>query len=232
MKLVLSMAVAFAAVVMLWAWFARPSQDLTAVGEAQCTNVVIDWVQVFQVNGARYYISPENRDASPRLGPEIARVQYNVRANVCDPYYRLKDGDATFLPEGTSIYRVDTYRPEQVLAAAGQVYEARPEGGVVGADQLPFRDGVQRIAILSNFDASEEASIDEADLIDAVVTAALAAPVEGETAGDWDHFLEFEMEDGLRFRRSYNSLTGNMRDGVRLPEAAQEIIRDALRGGR
>jgi hypothetical protein len=229
MKPVLIMAVAFAAVVTLWAWFARPSQDLTAVGEAQCTNVVIDWVQVFQVNGARYYISPENRDASPILGPEIARVQYNVRANVCDPYYRLKDGDATFLPEGTPIYVVAAYRPEQVLAAAGRVYEARPEGGVVGADQLPFRDGVQRIAILSNFDGSEVAAIDDAALVEAVVTAALEAPVEGETGGDWNFFLEFQLADGLRFRRTYNSVTGIMREGIRLPESALQIVLDTLR---
>jgi hypothetical protein len=218
------------AAVVVWVWLASPSERLSPTGEASCSNVVIDWVEVFQVEGVRYYISPENRDVTPALGPELGRVQYNVRENVCDPFYRLKDGDATFLREGTPIYKVDDYDPKQVLATADRIYEARPEGGSVGADQLPFRDRVERIAILSNIDGKTElGAIEDARLVEAIVDAALAAPVQGETGGDWDYFLEFHLSDGLRFRRTYNATTGNMREGVRLPEPAQEIIRQALR---
>ena len=220
---------AVAAAVMLWAWFGSPSGERRASGEANCSNVVIDWVEVFQVDGVRYYISPENRDVTPPEGPEIARVLYNVRANVCDLSYRLKDGDATFLKEGTPIHMVDGYNPKQVLAASGRIYDARPEGGSVGRDQLPFDGGVQRIAVLSQLDGAVLTVIDDATLVSAFVQAALEAPVQGETAGDWDYFLEFELTDGLRFRRTYNSVTGNMREGVRIPEPAQQIIRDALR---
>jgi hypothetical protein len=179
--------------------------------------------------GVRYYISPENRDVIARAGPEIARVQYNVRENVCDPNYRLKDGDATFLREGTPIHVVQGYNPRQVLAASGWVYEMRPEGGVVGSDQLPFDDGVERLAILSQVDGSELASIDDPALVNAIVAAALQAPVEGGADRDWDYSLLFELQDGLRFRRTYNTATGYMREGVLLPEAARKIIRDALR---
>jgi hypothetical protein len=105
----------------------------------------------------------------------------------------------------------------------------RPEGGVVGADQLPFDDGVERLAILSQVDGSELASIDDPALVNAIVAAALQAPVEGGADRDWDSSLLFELQDGLRFRRTYNTATGYMREGVLLPEAARKIIRDALR---
>ena len=229
MKVVLVTAVAVAAAVMLWAWLGSPSERLSPTGEASCSNVVIDWVEVFQVAGVRYYILPENRDVTRAPGPEVARVQYNVRENVCDPFYRLRDGDATFLREGTPIYEVEGYRRSQVLVAAGRIYEARPEGGSTGADQLPFAGNVQRIAILNNVDGSEVAAVEDTQDVDAFVKAALEAPVIGETAGDWDYFLEFELADGMRFRRTYNSLTGNMREGVHIPDSARQIIRDALR---
>ena len=38
-------------------------------------------------------------------------------ANVCDPNYRLKDGDAAFLDAGTPIYQVNGQPPAQQLAA-------------------------------------------------------------------------------------------------------------------
>jgi hypothetical protein len=227
MKSVLLMALGVVAAVMVLAWFGSPSERWSPTGEARCSNVVIDWVEAFQVDGVRYYLSPENRDVTPPHGPEVARVQYNIRENVCDPFYRLKDGDATFLKEGTPIHVVDGYSPEQVLAAVGRVYEARPEGGAVGADQLPFDGGVRRIAILSQFDASELASIDAPALVDAFVDAALDAPIQDDASENWNYLLEFQQEDGLRFRRTYNSATGEMREGIRLPEAARQIVRQA-----
>jgi len=33
-------------------------------------------------------------------------VKFKVSGNVCDPNYRLKDGDAAFLEVGTPIYQV------------------------------------------------------------------------------------------------------------------------------
>jgi hypothetical protein len=44
-------------------------------------------------------------------------VKFKVSGNVCDPNYRLKDGDAAFLDPGTPIYRVTGQPPGAELAA-------------------------------------------------------------------------------------------------------------------
>ena len=51
------------------------------------------------------------------LGPVYAHVKFKVSGNVCDPGYRLKDGDAALLDPGTPIYQVNGHPPSQELAA-------------------------------------------------------------------------------------------------------------------
>ena len=46
-----------------------------------------------------------------------AHVKFKVSGNVCDPNYRVKDGDAAFLDPGTPIYQVIGYPPSEQLAA-------------------------------------------------------------------------------------------------------------------
>ncbi len=58
------------------------------------------------------------------LGPVYAHVKFKVSGNVCDPNYRLKDGDAAFLDPGTPIYQV-------IGQASGQELAARFNGSIV-----------------------------------------------------------------------------------------------------
>jgi hypothetical protein len=51
------------------------------------------------------------------LGPVYAHVKFKVSGNVCDPNYRLKDGDAGFLDAGTPVYQVTGQQPGEQLAA-------------------------------------------------------------------------------------------------------------------
>jgi hypothetical protein len=51
------------------------------------------------------------------LGPVYAKVKFKVSGNVCDPSYKLKDGDAAFLDPGTEIYQVNGHPTTQELAA-------------------------------------------------------------------------------------------------------------------
>ena len=51
------------------------------------------------------------------LGPVVARVKFKVAGNVCDPNYRLKDGDAAFLDAGTPIYQINGQPAIEQLAA-------------------------------------------------------------------------------------------------------------------
>jgi hypothetical protein len=86
---------------------------------AGCSNVAIDWVNFIQV-GSTQYVAGADSTAQLKesdLGPVYAKVKFKVKDNVCDPSYRLKDGDAAFLAPGTPIYRVNGQSPDEQLAA-------------------------------------------------------------------------------------------------------------------
>ncbi len=220
----------FLCLVMITSCFGGHEGTARNFDHADCANVIIDWIDALRFNGRDYVISTANRDVTFSTGTAVGRVQYNVAGNVCDPYYRMKDSDATFLEKGTAIFAVEGYDPELVLAAGGRIYEVRPEVGAVGRDQLPFDDGVERIRILGGFDGETEfGTVDDASLVDAFVEAALDATIDEEATTDWDYFLEFQMKDGLRFRRNYSSETGVLSGGIQLPDSAQQVIRDALK---
>jgi hypothetical protein len=87
-------------------------------GQATC-NTMIDWVNFIQVGSTQYVSGPQPDSAvlEGDLGPVYANVKFKVSGNVCDPGYRLKDGDAAFLEPGTPIYQVKGYPAAEQLAA-------------------------------------------------------------------------------------------------------------------
>jgi hypothetical protein len=95
-------------------------------GSSPTCNAQIDWVNFIQVGTTQYVAgltqSPTVLQESD-LGPVFAHVKFKVSGNVCDPNYRLKDGDAAFLDAGTPIYQVNGQPPAQQLAArfSGQI---------------------------------------------------------------------------------------------------------------
>jgi hypothetical protein len=100
-------------------------------GTSSSCNAQIDWVNFIQVGSTQYVAGPRSQTILQEndLGPVYAHVKFKVSGNVCDPNYRLKDGDAAFLDVGTPIYQVSGQPPSMQLAArfSGQivVYEAR-----------------------------------------------------------------------------------------------------------
>jgi hypothetical protein len=88
-------------------------------GTAPSCNAQIEWVNFIQVGSTQYLadqVSPTPLQMKD-LGPVYARVKFKVSGNVCDPGYRVKDGDAAFLDPGTPIYQVSGEPPAQQLAA-------------------------------------------------------------------------------------------------------------------
>jgi hypothetical protein len=88
-------------------------------GQATCSNTMIDWVNFVQVGTTQYVSGPEPDSTLQEsdLGPVYAKVKFKVDGNVCDPHYKLKDGDAAFLDPGTPIYQVKGHPPAEELAA-------------------------------------------------------------------------------------------------------------------
>lgn len=85
-----------------------------------CSNAQIDWVNFIQIGSTQYVAGLTQAPAvlqDTDLGPVYAQVKFKVSGNVCDPNYRLKDGDAAFLDAGTPIYQVNGQPPAQQLAA-------------------------------------------------------------------------------------------------------------------
>ncbi|HEV2035886.1 MAG TPA: hypothetical protein VGU71_17115 [Candidatus Dormibacteraeota bacterium] len=88
-------------------------------GSHPTCNAMIDWVNFVEVGSTQYVAEPESVVPLQQsdLGPVYTRVKFKVSGNVCDPGYRLKDGDAAFLDAGTPIYQVIGHSVSEELAA-------------------------------------------------------------------------------------------------------------------
>jgi hypothetical protein len=88
-------------------------------GSSSGCNAQIDWVNFIQVGSTQFVAGPQSPTVLQEgdLGPVYAHVKFKVSGSVCDPSYRLKDGDAAFLDPGTPIYQVNGQSPAVELAA-------------------------------------------------------------------------------------------------------------------
>jgi hypothetical protein len=88
-------------------------------GSHPTCNAQIEWVNFIQVGSTQYVAGPDTPSALAEgdLGPVYAHVKFKVSGNICDPGYRLKDGDAAFLEPGAPIYEVNGHPPGELLAA-------------------------------------------------------------------------------------------------------------------
>ncbi|HEV2414425.1 MAG TPA: hypothetical protein VGX27_06420 [Candidatus Dormibacteraeota bacterium] len=90
-------------------------------GTTPACSAQIDWVNFIEVGSSQYVAglgAPLDVLQQSDLGPVYARVKFKVSGHVCDPNYRVKDGDAAFLEPGTPIYQVAGHAPSEELAAS------------------------------------------------------------------------------------------------------------------
>lgn len=68
----------------------------------------IDWVDCIMVNDTKYYNStfPREEIAQSEVGEKIGKVKFIVSKKVSNSSYKLRNFDATYLEEGTKIYRI------------------------------------------------------------------------------------------------------------------------------
>jgi hypothetical protein len=80
--------------------------------------VAVDYVDSVRLTGHDFIYESAADPAAPHPvpGAPVGRVQCRITAYQVDPAYRLQDGDATFLPVGTTLYAVVGLDPAQVVA--------------------------------------------------------------------------------------------------------------------
>jgi len=96
-------------------------------GSSSSCNAQIDWVNFIQVGSTQYVAGPQSPTVlqESELGPVYAHVKFKVSGNVCDPNYRLKDGDSAFLDPGTPILSGDRRTLQPAVGGAVQRQDRR-----------------------------------------------------------------------------------------------------------
>jgi hypothetical protein len=91
----------------------------TLPGSRSSCNAQIEWVNFIEVGSTQYVAGPQSQTVLEEsdLGTVYAHVKFKVSGNICDPHYRVKDGDAAFLDPGTAIYQVKGHAVGEELAA-------------------------------------------------------------------------------------------------------------------
>jgi hypothetical protein len=82
---------------------------------------VVDWTNFLEWNNHQYIGNEQVFVSNPSdIGKSVGRTSFHVQKHVHDSSYKPKNGDAAFLPEGTTLHAVKEVSPKQVLAVSTQ----------------------------------------------------------------------------------------------------------------
>src|SRR5690625_297994 len=72
------------------------------------SNVIIDWIDFVKINDKQYNSLYNGAIISNEkyIGDAIGEVEFNVNDNVKETNYKIQNGDAAYLKEGTLLYEV------------------------------------------------------------------------------------------------------------------------------
>ena len=122
-----------------------------------CPDGEIEWVDVLMIDDIKYdHHFPEavneNLPITIEKGREIGKVTYKMADSACSNH-KMKNGDAAFLPAGTSIYEVKGYPTSLIVVANDVVYVANTNEKAKTAGELyPMDKLVKNIYIESTED--------------------------------------------------------------------------------
>lgn len=92
----------------------------TPDGHGAMNGVAIDYVDVLRFNGHDYQATDNRSLTQADLGAGVSHVACTLAGpstSYVDPHYQMKDGDATFVPAGSTIYTVKGVPADRELAA-------------------------------------------------------------------------------------------------------------------
>lgn len=217
------------------------SEDRGASGD---TEAVIDWVDAVQINGIQYVPVVERGAGRVTVPPDQrgqrhGEVSQRLSGNVTDPLYRIQDGDATSLREGTVLYEISGYAPGFRIVAEQEgrllLYEvdSNPHA-TAGSDLLDVSGQVAFITVDSDVDLSEVVRIEDPDEVTRLVGLVTAAPVNHDPPprADLRRFITFHLADGTKATRVFWLETGELGRGIMTPSEFGDAIRAAVEGSR
>jgi hypothetical protein len=201
-------------------------------------HAVIDYKDFIKLGGTMYYVADHGVGRSIErgdLGPVFAVVRGNPPRNDPTLTYRPRDGDAAYLPAGSPVHTVKSYRPSFRVAASHhsrlRLYEANEAVGArTGADLLDLAGKVRHLSV--NSGRVELARIKDRGRVAELVQSVLEAPV----GPSWSRaearycFVVFNMVDQTAVRRAFFPETGELMPGVFAPPAFSRAVESALRG--
>lgn len=183
----------------------------------ECPDADIDYIDALKWNDILYdyveeTVSNTSQDASKvAKGREVGEIGYTLVNNACMGY-KMKNGDATFLPIGTKVYEVEGYKPTFRLLAGDKLYQSNgnPEAATV-SEVFDIEGRVSKISFESTDDGrhisyfTEEAS---KEFIEEYLSLKYVGFDEiykkGKGLGDKGRaFLRIHLDDGTSFRISY-----------------------------
>lgn len=215
---------------------------LTACSGLTNPAIQIDWVDFIVLNDINYSgkYSEEYILSDASIDKAVGEVKFNVADNIKSTSYKVKNGDAAYLPKGTKLYKIKEYSTAFRIAVNHQgkwrIYEADTNPNAKnGKDLLDISGKVLRVGINSETDGKTElAQITRKDIIEKLVKLVLNAEVD-QKAGDHDgerYFIKFYLADGSDVNRSYWINSGELSRGIMLPEEFRVEIKNALESGQ
>lgn len=172
----------------------------------------IDWVDFIQWEGAMY---EKNRQAASlerqwTPGKKLGEVQFMLDEHA-DAGHMLENGDAAYLPIGTSVYELEGYSPAFRLLADGDIYEVKePTSAQTIGDFLDIENHVDSIALLSNKDRSELGQLSQTSTKE-LITELLALPYDSslrDQNAQTRLFFQIRLKDSTTIRLTYTPESG------------------------
>jgi hypothetical protein len=81
-------------------------------------SVLVDWADVFNLNGIQYIAAHEQVITDDRvIDKEIGTIKFNISEGGVGHEYKVKDGDATFLKVSTKVYSIKGNEKAEYAAA-------------------------------------------------------------------------------------------------------------------
>lgn len=190
----------------------------------------LDYLGALMLNDSYYFQNRTTEQIPPGLiGEKITEVGYTLSDDACQDYV-MRNGDATLVPTGTPIYKMNGYRSSFRVIADGQIFEINdnPQARTIG-DLYDIEGKVLRISRESGNDGSPMWDFSAADT-EAFIADMLSLNYVGfdeiykNNPPENNIFLRIHLRDGTSMRITYGPKANTLTSGAYGTERMREIV--------